>query len=167
MVTLFHIGKGRWSLDLLLRFKPLHSAPPYQMFIVSKVMKYKGSIKMSTLIEGDIASIQPRVSYHYAGVRILIDEAMGSSVSLTSFPDAVTNSLIKDTLKRKSLFQFTLPSTVHHGEISTEQELQQRSHHTQRTDFGTFSWSLFSSIVLSNFVVLVFVFNLTLFCYIF
>lgn len=90
MVTLFHIGKGRWSLDLLLRFKPLHSAPPYQMFIVSKVMKYKGSIKMSTLIEGDIASIQPRVSYHYAGVRILIDEAMGSSVSLTSFPDAVT-----------------------------------------------------------------------------
>lgn len=90
MVTLFHIGKGRWSLDLLLRFKPLHSAPPYQMFIVSKVMKYKGSIKMSTLIEGDIASIQPWVSYHYAGVRILIDEAMGSSVSLTSFPDAVT-----------------------------------------------------------------------------
>lgn len=45
---------------------------------------------MSTLIEGDIASIQPWVSYHYAGVRILIDEAMGSSVSLTSFPDAVT-----------------------------------------------------------------------------
>lgn len=45
---------------------------------------------MSTLIEGGIASIQPWVSYHYAGVRILIDEAMGSSVSLTSFPDAVT-----------------------------------------------------------------------------
>ena len=80
-MTLFHIGKGRWSLDLLLGFNPLHCATPYQMGIVSKVMKYKGSIKMSTLTEGDIASIQPWVSYHQAWVRILLDEAMGSSVS--------------------------------------------------------------------------------------
>lgn len=91
MVTSFHVGKGRGSLDLLLGFNPLHCAPPYQMVIVSKVMKYKGSIKMSTLKERDIASIQPQVSYHQAWVRILIDESMESSVSLTSFPDTVTN----------------------------------------------------------------------------
>lgn len=53
-------------------------------------MNYKESIWMSTLKEGDIASIQLQVSHHQAGVRILIDEAMGSCVSLTSFLDAVT-----------------------------------------------------------------------------